>query len=66
MKELEAIWNVPIEEVRRQCAAGSIECDYNIPLEPEVDALDACIEGSRQILANERFRAMFQLSRVEE
>lgn len=61
MENLEAIWNTSIEEVRRQYTTVPLEYDDNIPVNHRVDPLDACREGSRQILSDKNLVAMFKL-----
>ncbi|MCI8647438.1 MAG: hypothetical protein HFE76_11790 [Firmicutes bacterium] len=53
------ILGVPYEEIVRQCAAHTLVCDSNSPLQ-RVGISNPCIEGGKKILADEKSKDFFR------
>lgn len=53
------IFGVKIEEIRRQCAADTLRCDSNSPIQ-KFETLEPCIEGGRKILADPALKSFFR------
>lgn len=53
------IFGISHSEISRQCAADTLMCDSNSPLQL-VETLNPCIEGGKKILADEKSRAFFR------
>ena len=46
------IFGMSCREIARQCAADTLMCDSNSPIQT-VETLNPCIEGGKKILADE-------------
>lgn len=55
----EKILGMSYEEIERQCAADTLMCDSNSPIQT-VEISNPCIEGGKKILANEESIAFFR------
>lgn len=53
------IFGTSCREIARQCAADTLMCDSNSPIQT-VETLNPCIEGGKKILADEKSRDFFR------
>lgn len=53
------IFGTSYEEIEHQCAADTLMCDSNSPIQI-VETSNPCIEGAKKILADEELREFFK------